>query len=789
MVNDARHALRLLRRSPGFTATAVLTLAVGIGATTGVYSIYNAVLLKPLPFDHPERIVSVFTQQATGGLLGISGGTLAAVRALPTVDRAAVTIGVEQTLLDRGDPEILRGAFVTGEFFGVFGVAPAIGRIPDVIDSPAESQSVVLSDRLWHRRFGADVGIVGQAVRFGDTVRTIVGVMPPSFRYPDDAEYWMPYRLSGADLADFGSGAFTGVARLKTSDLRAAASQAAVLGAPSDAGTDGASKVLLVPLLESMAGPHRSNLGLLQGAVTMLLLISCFNVANLLIGHATARERELAIRGAIGASRRRLLRQFVAESAIVATGGALAGLAVAQLIVMSLPALGTLDIPRLDETTLDWRVLAFAVAAATGSVCIFGILPPWLVIRRVAPALGAGRTVAGPRHHIASQVLIALQIAATLALLVGSALVVRSLYGLHHIDVGFDTSQLTVTTIRPSPPMLKRLGGMAFYERLVGRLRDYREFESVAVMSHVPLERVLATAVNLTTGDGLVLAEGRGGPRMRVLSPGAFDTLGIRIVKGRDFQSTDREGAPLVTMVNETLAQKLWGSRDAVGQFLVVESRGTKRSYRVVGVVHDFRTSIQRIPQPEAYLSSTQELSRLKLVVRSTLPPDAVAARVREVILSEDSQLPIAGVSTVSGLVWEGTAHTRFHAVLLTSFGAFAALLASSGILAVVMYTVARRTRELGIRVAIGAAPRQIVMLLVRGMAPALVVGLAAGLLAIYNLSYLLQRQGVLFEVNQSDPTVYSVVAVVLCVLALLAAWLPARRAGRIEPVVALRAE
>jgi putative ABC transport system permease protein len=789
MMNDARHALRLLHRSPGFTATAVATLAVGIGATTGVYSIYNAVLLKPLPFAHPERIVSVFIQQARGGVFGISGGTLTAVRALPTVDRAAVTIGVEQTLLDRGDPEILRGALVTGEFFGVFGVAPAIGRILDVTDSPAESRSVVVSHRLWHRRFGADAGLIGQAVRFGDTVHTIVGVMPASFRYPDDAEYWMPYRLSGADLADFGSGAFTGVARLKDVDIRVAASQAAVLGASSDIGTDGVAKVLLVPLLESMAGPHRSNLGLLLGAVTMLLLISCFNVANLLIAHATARERELAIRGAIGASRRRLLRQFVAESAIVATGGALAGLALAQLIVMSLPALGTLDIPRLDEATLDWRVLAFAVAAATGSVCIFGILPPWLVIRRMAPALGAGRTIAGPRHQIASQVLIALQIAATLALLVGSALVLRSLYGLHHVDVGFDTSQLTVTTIRPSATMLKQLGGIAFYERIVGRLRDYREFESVAVMSHVPLERVLATAVNLTTGDGLILPEGRGGPRMRVLSPGGFETLGIPIVNGRDFQRTDRDGAPLVTMVNETLAQKLWGSRDPVGESLIVESRGTKRSYRVIGVARDFRTTIQRVPQPEVYLPSTQELSRLKLVVRSTLPPEAVAARVREVILSEDPQLPIAGISTVNGLVWEGTAHTRFHAVLLTSFGAFAALLASSGILAVVMYTVARRTREIGIRVAIGAAPRQVVMLLMREMTPALLVGLATGLLAIYNLAYLLQRQGVLFEVSQSDPTLYWTVTVALSGLALFAVWLPAHRAGRVEPMVALRSE
>ncbi len=392
MLNDARHALRFLRRSPSFTLTAVLTLAVGIGATTGVYSIYNAVLLKPLPFDHPERVVAVMAQPADGGLYGISGGTLTAVRALPAVGRAAVTIGSEQTLLDAGNPELVRGAFVAGEFFAVFGVPAAIGRVLDVSDPSGPGGPVVLSHRLWQRRFKGDTGVVGRRLRLGEAVREVVGVMPASFRYPEDAEYWAPYTIDVSNLASFGRGPFTGIARLESDDLAAASAQAAVLGPPTAGGTERGTKVVLVPLLESMAGLYRSNLTVLFGAVTMVLLISCLNVANLLLAQATAREQELAIRAAIGATRSRLLRQLVAESAILASGGALTGLLLAQLIVSALPALGTLDIPRLDEATLDWRVLAFAAAAAAGSVCVFGIVPPWLRIRRVAPALGAGRT-------------------------------------------------------------------------------------------------------------------------------------------------------------------------------------------------------------------------------------------------------------------------------------------------------------------------------------------------------------------------------------------------------------
>ena len=789
MFNDFVHALRLLRRRPGSTLTAVVTLAVGIGATTGVYSIYSAVLLKPLPFDHPERVVAIWVRQATGGLYGISGGTLAAVRSLPAVDRAAVTVGTDQVLLGGGEPEVLRGALVTGEFFAVFGVRATVGRVLDVAGTGGGTSPVVLSYRLWQRRFGGDPGVVGRTLRLGDSVHTVIGVMPESFRYPQGADYWAPYRVAASELARFGPGPFTGIARLESAEISAASAQAAVLGASAPGGSEDAPKVILVPLVESMAGLYRSNLTLLLGAVVMVLLISCFNVANLLLAHAAAREHELAIRAAIGATRLRLLRQLAAESIILAVAAAVAGLSVAQFIIMSLPLLGALDIPRIDEVGIDWRVLVFAIAAAGASVCIFGIGPSWIGIRRVAPVPGAGRSVAGPQSRTMSHVLIALQIAATLTLLIGSALALTSLYRLHTLDLGFDTRHLTVTTIRPAPGMLKQRGVAGFYERLLDRLREQPEFEAVAAMSHVPLEPVLAGAASVTTDDGVVASEGRNGPRMRVMSPAAFEVLGVPIVNGRDFLRADRDGAPLVTIVNETLARRLWGTRDPTGASLSIDSRGTRRSFRVVGVVRDFRPYIRRVPQPEVYVASTQEQTRLKLVVKSTLPPDAVAARVREVILSENPEVPITGVSTVSGLVWEETAYTRFHAALLTAFGVSAALLASTGILAVVMYMVARRTREIGIRIAIGAAPRQVVRLLVAEMTRPLVAGLAAGLVGVYNLASLLQRQGVLFEVNRFDPAVYAALTAALSGLAIFAAWLPARRAARIEPLVSLRSE
>lgn len=787
MLNDVRHALRVFSRAPGFALTAVVTLAVGIGATTGVYSIYSAVLLRPLPFASAERIVAIWVRDPAGGVYGISGGTLTSVRSLPSVESAAVTIGTQKTLLGSGEPEVLRGALVSAEFFDVLRVRPAIGRLLDKNDSSGTASPVVLSHRLWQRRFNADPSIVGRPFRLDDVVHSVVGVLPPSIRYPEGADYWVPYSLSAADLSRNGRGPFTGIARLRSSNVDAASAQAGVLSA--SAADRNAGSVTFVPLVESVAGPYRSTLTLLLAAVLMVLLIACFNVANLVLAQNTVRKQEFAIRGALGASRWRLQRQLLAESLALAVVGALAGVLVAQVIGMSLPLLGVPEIPRIHEVSIDWRVLSFGIVAAVSSVCVFGIVPAWLATRRFGSTLGAGRSVAGPNRRTASHVLIGLQVAATLALLVGSALALMSLYRLHSVDLGFDTSHLTVTTIRPSATTLKGPASAGFYERLVSRLQETDGLQVVATMSHVPLEPVLAAAATVSMGEGAVLRDGRNGPRMRIVSPRAFQALGVPIIRGRDFAPADRAGSPLVSIVNETLGRRLWNAEDPIGKSLIIESRGSKRISQVVGVARDFRPSIRRTPQPEVYVAAAQEPGPLKLLVRSDLPPDVVAARIRGAILSEDPEVPITAITTANSLVWDGATSVRFHASLLTAFGVFAALLASSGILAVVMYTVARRTREIGMRIAIGASPQQVVRLFVREMTVPLVCGLAAGLLAVYSMTTHLQQQGVLFEVRRFEPGLYAGVTLALFLLAIVAAWIPARRAALIEPMVALRSE
>jgi predicted permease len=787
MLHDAKHAFRFLRRSPAFTATAVITLALGIGAATGVYSIYNTVLLRPLPFGNAERIVAIWARDPAGGVYGIAGGTFVTIRSLPSIEKAAVTVGIENTLLAAGEPEVLRGALVSAEFFEVLEVRPVLGRVLDPNDSGGGSSPVVLSHRLWQRRFNADPSIVGRALRLDDTVRTVVGVLGPSVRFPEDVDYWLPYNLTAADLSQRGRGPFVGIGRLKNSTIDAASAQANVRSASANAGD--AASVLFVPLVESIAGPYRANLTLLWRSVLMVLLIACFNVANLLLAHSTARQQEFAIRVAIGATPWGLLRQLVHESLALAFLGASLGLVLAQFIGMSLPVIGVPQIPRIDEVSIDLQVLAFTMLASVGSVCIFGIVPAWLATRRFALSMISSPNIAGPDRRTLTHVLIGVQVAATLALLVGSVLALTSLRRLHTVDLGFDRRQVTVTTIRPSATTLKGPSSGGFYERLVDRLQRIEGLNAVGTISHVPLEPGLAIAATVSTEGGGVLREGRTGPRMRVVSPRAFEVLGIPIIRGRAFASADSAGAPLVSMVNETLARRLWNGADPLGKFLIVESRGRRRPTQVVGVTRDFRPTLRRMPQPEVYVAAAQESGPLKVVVRSELPPDIVAAQIRGATLAEDPNVPITGIVTTQSLVRAGAEYVRFQALLLTAFAVFAGFLAASGILAVVMYRAARRTREIGIRIALGASPNQVVGLFVREVTLPLVCGLAGGLFGGYGMTAVLQRQEVLFEVRRFEPALYAGVALTLLVVALVATWFPARRAALMKPVMALRSE
>jgi predicted permease len=753
-----------------------------------VYSIYSTVFLKPLPFENSERIVAIWIRDQGGGVYGVAGGTLTAVRSLPAVDRAAVSVGTENALVGSGESEELRGALVSGEFFDVFRVRPAIGRLLHEGDARDESRPVVLSHRLWQRRFNGDPGVLGRSIRLGDRVHTVIGVLPSLVHYPEDAEYWMPYEIDAADGSQMGRGPFTAVARLKGSDLTQASAQAASIQLSGSDAT--ASKVVLVPLIESIAGVYRSTLRILFVAVVMVLLIACFNVANLLLAQNVQRQRELAVRQAIGATRWTLVRQLVAESFALALLSGGVGLVLARLVGVVVVAAGGAEIPRITEITLDWRILVFTIVATLTSVCLCGAIPAWLASRRLASAHSIGRTIGQTRKARTSNILIGMQIAATLTLLVGSSLTLMSLYRLHKADLGFDTKNLTVTSVRPPASMLKENRNAHFYERILGRLRDQEGFEAVAAMSHVPLESALPPLATVSTEEGVVVRTGPNGPRMRVVSPDTFKALGAPIVKGREFLSTDLEGSTAAAIINQTLSIRLWPATDPIGKSLIVDSRGRKRTSRIVGVVGDFRQGPRRAPQPEVYLAAAQEPVRLmKVIVRSHLPYHVVAARVRAAVFSEDPTIPVSEMSTAVGLVQDGAAYTRFHAILLTVFGVFGVLLACSGILAVVMYAVSDRTREIGVRIAIGAAPRQVVSLLVRELTWPLVGGVVAGLFTVTQLGAVLQKQNVLFAVDPLDARIYLAVVIGLSILSIMAAWLPARRAALIEPTVALRAD
>lgn len=788
MFNDLTQALRVLARRPFITLSAIVTLALGIGATTGVYSIYNGVLLKPLPFYDGDRLAAIWVRDQSGAAYGISGGTLTAVRGLPAVEYAATVIGTENTLIGVGEPESLRGALVSSEFFEVAKVQPALGRLLQDGDVRDAANPIVLSHQLWQQKFGADAAVIGRTIRLGERSCTVVGVLPASVRYPEDAQYWLPYEIDASDAAQIGRGPFAGIARVRNGDFAQASIQARVirLSGP-DAVT---SSVVLPPLVESITGIYRSTLAVLFTAVSMVLLICCFNVANLLLAQSVHREREFAVRQAIGATRWTLVRQLVAESVALAVASGAAGVLFAGVLVRLVIAAGAGNIPRITETSIDSRTLLFAIAATGVSVCLFAAVPAWLASGRLARIRSIGGTVSQPQHRRTSDLLIALQIAGTLTLLVGSSLSLLSLYHMHRADVGFDTSHLTVTPVRPSIAVLKQDRSGRFYDAVLGRLREQRLFDAVATMSHVPLETALPPIAAVSTEEGITVRGGATGPRMRIVSADAFKTLGVAVVQGREFSFNDREGTPAVALINEALRDRLWKASDPIGKVLLVESRGRKRSVQVVGVVRDFRQSVRRAPQPEVYVAMTQEpVVPMRLLVRSGLPDNLITTRIRESVFSEDPHTALSQPSTALVLLDQGAAYTKLHATLLTAFGTIGVLLACVGILAVVMYSVSRRTREIGLRMAIGATPNQVVRLLIRELTWPVVGGLVAGLFGVYQLAVVLQKQNVLFEVNPFEPRTYLAAVLGLSVLAVAAAWLPARRAVIIQPTEALRAD
>ena len=812
LLQDLRTAWRGLRRSLGFTTAALVTLALGIGATSAVFSVVRAVLLAPLPYAQPDRRVLIWSQWVGFDKTWLSNQEVVDYRAQSqTMTAVAAWTTAQQNLTGDGDPLRVGVGLVTANTFEVLGAAPMMGRtIRPEEDVPQGPPVAVLGYRLWQARFGADAGIVGRKVLLNDVPVEIVGVMPAGFRLPTDftedaaepTELWRAIQFDMSQL-ERGSHGFYAAATLApgqtaataTEELRALTRRMTQEGLYPEAMRFTA---FAVSVDDEIRGGVRPALWILMGAVAFLLLIACTNVANLLLVRGDARLREFALRTAIGAAPGRLVRQLITESLLLAVSGALIGMAVAAAGLRTLVWLDPTSLPPLAPVTLDGPVMLFTLVLAVVTTLLFGLLPALRASGlNLTDALREGSqqaTVGGGRQRLRGALVVA-EVALAVILVVGAGLMVRTLSALGRIDLGFApdhvlTLRLSVPTARYDTP--ERV--VSFYRDLMMRVRVLPGVESAGVVRVLPL----AT----TIGDYGLDIEGyeeRPGANAKgdwqIVSDGAFEAMGTRLVRGRWFTSADTSGSQPVTVVNETLARLYFKDRNAVGGRLRVGNMKNPWAV-VVGIVADERhngvTGLVKekfyIPHSQWHVATGGNLVRdAFIVVRTTGDPMSVAAAVRGEVRALDPSLPVANVRPMTEVVAASLATPRLTGFLLGTFAVIALLLAAVGIYGVLAYLVSRRTHEIGIRLAIGADRGQVVrMVLGQGIGLA-IVGLVAGIVGAIGLTRLMTS--VLYDVTPADPWTYASVIGGLLAVATVASAIPALRAARVDPVTALRIE
>ena len=806
MWSDLRYALRSLRTSPGFTAVVVLTLALGIGATTAMFSILNGILLKPLPYPFAERLVRVFPTTPDDPDPPFKVVSYPNFLDLATATRSFETVGLytygSLTLTGRGDPTQLRVARATPGLLDLLGARPAAGRLfgPEE-EGPGAPPVVVLGWELWQGRFGGDASAIGRTAILDGNAYTIVGVARPGFRLPSD--------LAAGELTDaivpvapyaapFGRGIhrFAMYARLHHGATGAAArEELAAIGrrlAEQHPETNADQGFGLVDARDLMVRDSRRLLVLLAAAVGFVLLIACANVANLLLARGTGRSHEIAVRAALGASRGRLLTWLAAESAVLACVGGALGWWLADWGTGVLRIVAATRVPRLQAVELDGAVLAFAAALCLAAVLLSGLLPAWFMVRSapVRPITGAsGRvTAAGSTARVRSG-LAAAQVALAVPLLAGASLLLNSFWRLSRVEPGLEADRAVVATLSlPASRYRTETEVAAFYRELMGTLRAISGVEAAGATTSLPLSGAFSCDTFATEdrpGDEQPCAE------YRVSTPGYGEALGIALLRGRRFTDADRAGAPPVALVSQALANRLWPGGDPIGRRIKYggpTSRGPWHT--VVGVVGDVRHKGLGEPiEGEFHVPHAQVPwpRSLTVVIRSVSDPTAIIPALRRAVGTLDPELPVTGARSMRAVIGASVAAPRFRTTLFGAFAAFALGLAVLGVFALMAHVVSERTRELGIRMALGA-DRLAVRTLVLGQAGRLV---CAGLLVGLPVSLITGRlmSGFLFGVRPTDPASMMVVVVVLVVAALVGSYVPARRAMRVDPMVALRQE
>jgi predicted permease len=804
IVRDVRFALRMLRRSPGFAVVAVLTLALGIGATTAIFSTVHGVLLRPLPYPDAERLSVLWLNNEREQIERdvTSFPTYLAWREAPAYEAMAGFTGTTGSFTGDGDAEQYAGAWVTGEFFRVLGVRPHAGlALGDEHARAGGDQVVVLSHGLWTRRYGADPGVIGRSVVINGTTREVVGVMPRGFAYPDAAEFWLPIAPDAEgwqQMTQSQSLWLSVIGRLRpdASLTQASAQLNAIMGpvgeeVPFLAG----SGVLVEPLRDTIVGNVRPALLLLLGAVAFVLLIACVNVANLLLARGAGRRRELAVRSALGASGGRLARQALAESLVLSAIGGAAGLILGiggtALLVAASPA----DLPRLEGVRVDGTVVAFALLLTVLTGLIFGLAPAFQARSAgLAATLREGdRGAAGERLTRTRRLLVTAEVALALVLLVGAGLLVRSFTALQNVAPGFHTER--VLSFRVSTPTARYPETdhvRQFHAELIERLNALPGVESAATVTTLLLSRlpnmspVTLEGMPPPSDDELVTAVTND-----FAHPAFFEAMGMPLVGGRGFEAADVSGGPQVAIVNEAFVRRFMPGEDPIGRrFTRSDPQNPDAVWQtIVGVVADARRSGLAEPvRPGAFRPTTQVQPRsMEVLVRTAGPPLALAGPVRGVLRELDPDMALAQLGTVDAALAEAIAARRFVTLLLGGFALLALTLAAIGIYGVLAYLVGRRTRELGIRMALGANRGTVLGLVFRQSMLHVLPGVALGAFGALALTRLLQSQ--LYGVAPTDPVTFLAVTALLVAIALFATWIPARRAVRVDPVQALRQE
>jgi putative ABC transport system permease protein len=798
ITQDIRYGFRMLLKNRSFTLIAIFALALGIGANTAIFSVVNAVLLRPLPYNDPARIMTVLHQE----LSPVAPANFFDWREQQSVfESIAAAQYWTANLTGRDRPEQLNGLQLTADMFHLLGVSPALGRtFSDGEDQPGNERVIVLSHGLWQRRFGGDANIINQQITLDGQSYTIIGVMPKEFQFAPfwatRAEMWSPLNLAPR-LTDRGGQSLRIFARLKEgvtvgqaqAEMEAISQRLQQQYPDSNTGL----KVFVNPLHEAVVGKTRPALLILLGAVCFVLLIACANVANLMMARATARQKEIAVKTALGASRSRIVRQLLTESVMLAIAGGLAGLLLASWGISGLLALSPANLPRAQTITLDGYVLGFTLAISILTGLVFGLVPALQASKlNLNESLkeGGRSSTEGSRRNRVRRLLVVSEIALALVLLVGGGLMIRSFLRLQSVDSGFNPRNvLTMIVSLAGSEHSTGPKRVAFFNQLLERVESLPGVESASAINHLPL-------VGDIWGLGFTI-EGRPAPLpgerpvgvYRIVQPNYFQTMGATLVAGRDFTERDNETSPGTVIINEAMAHRYWPGEDPIGKRIELSGEDSYPR-EIVAVIKDVKQGDWTAkPRPEFYLPHRQAASPryLTLVVRTSSAPLQLAAAVQSEVWTIDKNLPVSEVMSFEQAISTSIAEQRFNMLLLGIFAAVALILAVVGIYGVMSYSVTQRTHEIGIRMALGAQSSD-VLRMITGQGMALVaIGIGVGLVGAFLLTRLMES--LLFGVSVTDPATFIAIPLILAGVALGACFVPARRATKVDPMVALRYE